>query len=264
MSVKDVEMKCNEINKLKVELGKLVEMKNYAGIIGVLNSLDDCIINVEILKSTKIGAIINRLKKQTLNKDIINKSKKLVIKWKNSINYKCKKKGIKKIETKWKTGNPIKDKFRKKFIEILKMSEDENYHENRIILTGIDIENELELLSDNIKKEKYRDLIFNMKKNSELRISVLNGSIKAKELILMSNDELANKKLKLIRKENIDKSINELICARNDGKTKNTNEYKCFKCNQRNCHYSQAQTRSADEPMTIFITCLSCGNKWKN
>ncbi len=35
-----------------------------------------------------------------------------------------------------------------------------------------------------------------------------------------------------------------------------TDEYKCGKCKQRKCKYSQAQTRSADEPMTTFVTCL--------
>jgi transcription elongation factor S-II len=23
------------------------------------------------------------------------------------------------------------------------------------------------------------------------------------------------------------------------------------------------QTRSADEPMTTFVTCIDCGNRWK-
>jgi hypothetical protein len=25
----------------------------------------------------------------------------------------------------------------------------------------------------------------------------------------------------------------------------------------------QMQTRSADEPMTTFVSCVACGNKWK-
>tara|TARA_B100000900_G_C20149469_1_gene541254 strand:- start:30 stop:560 length:531 start_codon:yes stop_codon:yes gene_type:complete len=43
-----------------------------------------------------------------------------------------------------------------------------------------------------------------------------------------------------------------------------TDEFKCFKCGKRQCTYYQLQTRSADEPMTTFITCLNCGNRWKN
>ena len=55
---------------------------------------------------------------------------------------------------------------------------------------------------------------------------------------------------------------------------------KCSKCKKRNCSYtqvntdhiilplllvtySQAQTRSADEPMTTFAYCNDCGYRWK-
>ena len=40
-------------------------------------------------------------------------------------------------------------------------------------------------------------------------------------------------------------------------------EFKCFKCKKRKCTYYELQTRSADEPMTTFVSCLSCGNHWK-
>lgn len=39
--------------------------------------------------------------------------------------------------------------------------------------------------------------------------------------------------------------------------------YKCAKCKDRNTAVTQVQTRSADEPATIFIYCLSCGYQWK-
>ena len=42
-----------------------------------------------------------------------------------------------------------------------------------------------------------------------------------------------------------------------------TDEFKCFKCFKRNCTYYQLQTRSADEPMTTFVTCLDCGTRWR-
>ena len=38
---------------------------------------------------------------------------------------------------------------------------------------------------------------------------------------------------------------------------------KCGKCQQTRVAYSQAQTRSADEPMTTFCECTVCGNRWK-
>jgi len=38
----------------------------------------------------------------------------------------------------------------------------------------------------------------------------------------------------------------------------------CSSCKKKtNCDYYQMQTRSADEPMTTFVTCLECDKRWK-
>lgn len=38
----------------------------------------------------------------------------------------------------------------------------------------------------------------------------------------------------------------------------------CSSCKKKSkCDYYQMQTRSADEPMTTFVTCLECDKKWK-
>ena len=42
-----------------------------------------------------------------------------------------------------------------------------------------------------------------------------------------------------------------------------TDQFQCGKCRQRKTQYYQMQTRSADEPMTTFVTCVNCGNRWK-
>ena len=42
-----------------------------------------------------------------------------------------------------------------------------------------------------------------------------------------------------------------------------TDQYQCGRCHKRLCTYFQLQTRSADEPMTTFVTCLNCGKRWK-
>ena len=41
-----------------------------------------------------------------------------------------------------------------------------------------------------------------------------------------------------------------------------TNKWQCNGCKMRKCTYYELQTRSADEPMTIFIHCLNCGKRW--
>jgi transcription elongation factor S-II len=42
-----------------------------------------------------------------------------------------------------------------------------------------------------------------------------------------------------------------------------TDNFTCWKCKSKKCTYYQLQTRSADEPMTTFVTCLDCGQRWK-
>jgi DNA-directed RNA polymerase subunit M/transcription elongation factor TFIIS len=40
-------------------------------------------------------------------------------------------------------------------------------------------------------------------------------------------------------------------------------QFKCGKCKSKKTDYYQLQTRSADEPMTTYVTCKECGNRWK-
>ena len=42
-----------------------------------------------------------------------------------------------------------------------------------------------------------------------------------------------------------------------------TDIFTCGRCKKKECTYYQLQTRSADEPMTTFVTCLNCGKRWK-
>ena len=42
-----------------------------------------------------------------------------------------------------------------------------------------------------------------------------------------------------------------------------TDRFRCSQCKKKQCSYYELQTRSADEPMTIFISCLNCGKQWK-
>ena len=42
-----------------------------------------------------------------------------------------------------------------------------------------------------------------------------------------------------------------------------SNMFKCKRCGKSKTRYYEQQTRSADEPMTIFIQCLNCGKEWR-
>ena len=39
--------------------------------------------------------------------------------------------------------------------------------------------------------------------------------------------------------------------------------FKCKRCGKAKTKYWEMQTRSSDEPMTIFIRCLNCGKAWR-
>lgn len=51
------------------------------------------------------------------------------------------------------------------------------------------------------------------------------------------------------------------IC--NNKQIAKTDMFKCSKCKKRECSYYELQVRSADESMTVFITCLNCGHSWR-
>lgn len=72
---------------------------------------------------------------------------------------------------------------------------------------------------------------------------------------------MASDEMKKFRQECAKESIREAQVAKNQGTE--TALFKCAKCGKRKTTYTQLQTRSADEPMTTFVLCLECGNRWK-
>ncbi len=59
----------------------------------------------------------------------------------------------------------------------------------------------------------------------------------------------------------LDKDIGKYMTAQDN--QAETDQFKCGKCHQRKCKYYQMQTRSADEPITTFVTCMNCNHKWR-
>jgi DNA-directed RNA polymerase subunit M/transcription elongation factor TFIIS len=42
-----------------------------------------------------------------------------------------------------------------------------------------------------------------------------------------------------------------------------TSRFKCRLCTKRDCSFYELQIRCADEPATVFVFCLNCGNRWR-
>jgi transcription elongation factor S-II len=59
------------------------------------------------------------------------------------------------------------------------------------------------------------------------------------------------------------KSARKMELLSKENNVQGTSMFRCGKCKKNNCTYYQMQTRSADEPMTTFVTCLNCSKRWK-
>lgn len=117
--------------------------------------------------------------------------------------------------------------------------------------------------STGAEKLKYRSIMFNIRdeKNPDLRKRVLLGEVKPERLVTMSPEEMASDERQR-QIENIkEKALFE--CQRGGEATATTDQFKCARCGQRKCTYYQMQTRSADEPMTTYVTCVNCSKRWK-
>ncbi|XP_073822645.1 RNA polymerase II elongation factor [Musca autumnalis] len=112
-------------------------------------------------------------------------------------------------------------------------------------------------------KNRIRSRVANLKdaKNPTLRGNYMCGAITAQQLAKMTPEEMASDEMKKLREKFVKEAINDAQLATVQG-TK-TDLLKCGKCKKRDCTYNQLQTRSSDEPMTTFVMCNNCGNRWK-
>ena len=101
--------------------------------------------------------------------------------------------------------------------------------------------------------------IFTNLNNPNLLEQVNSCAIKAHTIAFMTHQEMRPDKwdelITAKSKRDQNKFENNLEAA--------TDTFTCRKCKSNKCTYMQLQLRSADEPMTTFVTCLSCGNRWR-
>jgi DNA-directed RNA polymerase subunit M/transcription elongation factor TFIIS len=105
---------------------------------------------------------------------------------------------------------------------------------------------------------KLYSILFNFK-NKDIYKTIVDNEIKASEIAFMTPQDINPSRWKHMvnrkkrREKNQYEANFEAACE----------DFTCFKCGQNKTTYTQAQTRSADEPMTTFVSCLVCPNKWK-
>ncbi|NWT03535.1 TCEA2 protein, partial [Mionectes macconnelli] len=267
----------------------------------LLKELKSMPMTLDLLQSTRIGMSVNALRKQSTDEEVISLAKSLPPPWKKLLDASEEKGEEKKkslplpTSSSKETGNsrdqssnkrqeppktpttpkittfppaPITcDAVRNKCREMLTaaLQADDDY-----IAIGADCEHiaaqieEYILTNTDMKyKNRVRSRISNLKdsKNPELKKNVLCGAITPEQIAVMTSEEMASNELKEIRKAMTKEAIREHQMAKTGGTQ--TDLFTPPQCKKKNCTYTQVQTRSSDEPMTTFVVCNECGNRWK-
>ena len=106
--------------------------------------------------------------------------------------------------------------------------------------------------------DKFRTIYFNLQ-NKEVIDLIIDKKIKPHELAFMTHQEILPSKWNThvddLKIKNQNKYTPKIEAS--------TDNFTCYKCKSKECSYYQLQTRSADEPMTTFVSCIKCGNRWK-
>ena len=103
-----------------------------------------------------------------------------------------------------------------------------------------------------------RTIYINLK-NPNIVQQIKNDEIQPQTLAFMTHQEMNpthwKEQLDMKAKRDAAKFTNNIKAS--------TDMFTCKKCKSKKCTYYELQTRSADEPATIFVTCLDCGKNWK-
>jgi len=273
-----------------------------SNLISILETLNkDVVPTEELLRATRAGLVVAKQRRHT-NKEVAALATEIVTKWKKMVEDLKKKRakaqgvsspannGAKPSPTptaapassksytgdpatrKWKTdgvdikrtGTPTRDNCVGLLYDGLAFNSEESI--TAIMIKAIEVERSAvnEYGADTPEyRTKIRSLFQNLKNktNRELGPRVLSGEISADRFVVMTHEELKSAE----RRKEDDKLQQENMKNAQVPKAEQSisDALQCGKCKQRKVSYGQAQTRSADEPMTTFCECTICGNRWK-
>ncbi|KAF3698808.1 Transcription elongation factor A protein 1 Transcription elongation factor S-II protein 1 [Channa argus] len=235
-----------EIIRIAKKMDKMAQKKNGAGALDLLKELRSVPMTLELLQSTRIGMSVNAIRKQSTDEEVTSLAKSLIKSWKKLLD----EPGGGDTTTQTtpvspSQGSPEAKEERIEFLDLLP----------RIFQ---------EFKNTDMKyKNRVRSRISNLKdmKNPNLRRTVLCGSVTPERMAKMTAEEMASDELKEMRKNLTKEAVRDHQMATTGGTQ--TDLFTCGKCKGKCCTYTQVQTRSADEPMTTFVFCNQCGNRWK-
>jgi transcription elongation factor S-II len=106
--------------------------------------------------------------------------------------------------------------------------------------------------------DRLRSIYLNLK-NPEILEQIKSEAIQAHSVAFMTHQEMCPDKWQELIDQKILKDKNKF----EQHIEASTDTFTCRKCKGNKCTHYAMQLRSSDEPMTIFINCLGCGNRWK-
>ena len=111
-------------------------------------------------------------------------------------------------------------------------------------------------------KSKFLSIQFAMKNNPDIKKRLLDKKIKTINLVNMRPEELW---FDGPHAKAIDERIHNEMKKEYLTKEMKAQDgfFTCNRCKSKKTTYYQLQTRSADEPMTTFVSCLNCNKNWK-
>jgi len=167
-------------------------------------------------------------------------------------------------------GDSRRNNTRKNLYKNLKahLNDESEKEKEKLIEKVIEIEKAIyeKYKGDSPYTNRVLEILHNLKdkENEEFRLKIINGDILPEKLAVMDEIEMLDTKKRNEINKTIENKVNE---SRSDWNEKHTKVisgvYKCRKCGGSKTTQFEMQTRSADEPMTLFIHCVDCGNQWK-
>ena len=97
-------------------------------------------------------------------------------------------------------------------------------------------------------------------KNTQLVDLLRRGDMEPQQLAFMTHQEYNPERWRKLIETKMKRDESKYT----DNIQASTSMYTCKKCKSKRCTYYEMQTRSADEPATIFVTCLDCDKHWRS
>lgn len=107
--------------------------------------------------------------------------------------------------------------------------------------------------------DRFKSIYINLK-NQNLLQQIKNKEITAQSVAFMTHQEFRPEHWSALIQQKIKRDAAKYTM----NIEASTDMFTCKKCKSKKCTYYELQTRSADEPATIFVTCLDCGKHWKS